>query len=130
MKPSIQKLLKIFNLEADRGYDNHAVMGGLVRMLDHWVPEARNEGIPEDLIQAIIYRIEDYARLTAKSRSETLEGLKRRIQRSNVELTNTSASQEAIETTLPHEKVEKVSNNTYTPVDPTSTQEKEVITCC
>lgn len=127
MKPSIQKLLKIFNLEADRGYDNHAVMGGLVRMLDHWVPEARSEGIPEDLIQAIIYRIEDYARLTAKSRSETLEGLKRRIQRSNVELTNTSTSQEAIETTLPHEKVEKVSNNTYTAVDPASTQEKDTI---
>lgn len=82
MKPSIQKLLKIFNLEADRGFDNHAVMGGLVRMLDHWVPEARNEGVAEDLIQAIIYRIQDYARLTAKSRSETLEGLKRRIQRS------------------------------------------------
>ncbi len=83
MKPSIQKLLKFFKLEADRGYDNHAVMGGLVRMLDHWVPEARNEGVPEDLIQAIVYRIQDYARLTAKSRSETLEGLIRRIHRSD-----------------------------------------------
>lgn len=109
MKPSIQKLSKIFNLEADRGYDNHAVMGGLVRMLDHWVPEARNEGIPEDLIQAIIYRIQDYARLTPKSRSETLEGLKRRIQRSDVELTNTSATKEAIDITPPREIVETVS---------------------
>ncbi len=98
MKPSIQKLLKIFNLEADREYDNHAVMGGLVRMLDHWVPEARNEGVPEDLIQAIIYRIQDYARLTAKSRSETLEGLKRRIQRSEKgdEKNLESEAQEAI----------------------------------
>lgn len=90
MKPSIQRLLKIFNLEADRGYDNNAVMGGLIRMLDHWVPEARNEGVPEDLIQAIINRVQDYARLTNKSRSEALEGLIRRIQRSTTESIETS----------------------------------------
>lgn len=81
MKPSLQKLLKFFKLEADRGYDNHAVLGGLARMLDHWVPEARAEDLPEDLIQAIIYRLQDYARLTTKSREETLEGLIRRIKR-------------------------------------------------
>ena len=41
MKPSIQKLKKIFKLEAERKYDNHAVVGGLERMLDYWEPEAR-----------------------------------------------------------------------------------------
>ncbi|OGO35921.1 MAG: ATP-dependent DNA helicase RecG [Chloroflexi bacterium RBG_16_57_11] len=82
MKPSIQKLQKFFKLEAERGYDNHAVLGGLERMLDVWVPEARLDGVPEDLIQAIVTRIRDYSRLTEKSRAETLQGLWRRIQRS------------------------------------------------
>jgi ATP-dependent DNA helicase RecG len=82
MKPSIQKLQKFFKLEAERGYDNHAVLGGLERMLDLWVPEARQDGVPEDLIQTIVARIRDYSRLTEKSRAETLQGLWRRIQRS------------------------------------------------
>lgn len=81
MKPSLQKLQKFFKLEAERGYDNHAVLGGLERMLSHWEAEARADGVPEDLIQIVISRIQDYSRLTEKSRAETLEGLWRRVQR-------------------------------------------------
>lgn len=86
MKPSIQKLQKFFKLEAQRGFDNHAVMGGLERMLDWWSAEARADGLPEDLIALIEARIRDYARLTQKSRSETLQGLWRRIQRGDSEI--------------------------------------------
>lgn len=86
MKPSIQKLKKIFKLEAERKYDNHAVVGGLERMLDYWEPEARLDGLPEDLLQAIIARLRDYAHLTEKSRAETLQGIWRRIQRSETSL--------------------------------------------
>ena len=82
MKPSLEKLQKIFKLEAERGYDNHAVLGGLERMLSHWEVEARQDNISEDLIQAVITRIQDYARLAEKSRAETLDGLLKRIQRS------------------------------------------------
>jgi len=86
MKPSIQKLKKIFKLEAERKYDNHAVVGGLEKMLDYWEPEARLDGLPEDLLQFIVARLRDYARLTEKSRAETLQGIWRRIQRSESEL--------------------------------------------
>jgi len=82
MKPSLEKLQKIFNLEAERGYDNHAVLGGLERLLAHWEADARADNVPEGLIEAITTRIRDYAHLTEKSRQETLEGLSRRIQRS------------------------------------------------
>jgi ATP-dependent DNA helicase RecG len=82
MKPSLQKLQKFFKLEAERGYDNHAVMGGLDRMLGIWEAEARVDQIPEELIQAVIERVRDYSRLSPASRAETLEGLWRRIQRS------------------------------------------------
>ena len=81
MKPSIEKLQKFFKLEADRGYDNKAVMGGLSRMLGTWVAEARADQIPEDLIQSVSSRLQDYDRLSETSRKEALHGLWRRIQR-------------------------------------------------
>ena len=51
MKPSLHKLQKILKLEAERGYDNHAVLGGFERFMDHWEAEARLDGLAEDLIQ-------------------------------------------------------------------------------
>lgn len=81
MKPSIIKLQKFFKLEADRGYDNKAVLGGLAKMLDNWVPDARADDISEELIQAIISRLNDYDHLSETSRKETLYGLWNRIKR-------------------------------------------------
>ncbi len=81
MKPSLQKLQKFLKLEAERGYDNRAVVGGLDRMLTLWEAEARAEEIPEEFIQIVIARLRDYPRLAPNSRAETLEGLWRRIQR-------------------------------------------------
>jgi len=80
MKPSIQKIQKIIKLEADHGYDNRAVIGGLDRILQNWEGEARAEGVPEELVQAIGARLRDYPRLSETSRSEVLEGLWRRLQ--------------------------------------------------
>ena len=81
MKPSIHKLQKYINLEAERGYDNRAVMGGLDRILERWQAEARLDGLPEDLIDAVAARIWDYPRLAESSRAEVLDGLLRRLQR-------------------------------------------------
>ncbi|MGE5220784.1 MAG: hypothetical protein ACM3PY_00005, partial [Omnitrophica WOR_2 bacterium] len=81
MKPSLQKIQKFLKLEADRGYDNRAVMGGLDRMLVPWEAEARIDQLPEELIKVVVARLRDYATLSPKSRAEALEGLWRRIQR-------------------------------------------------
>jgi ATP-dependent DNA helicase RecG len=81
MKSSYIKLQKFFKLESERGYDNHAVLGGLDRILDFWVSDARTEGVSEELIQIISARLHDYSRLTPQSRAEVLEGLWRRVQR-------------------------------------------------
>lgn len=86
MKPSLQKLQKFFKLEAERGYDNHAVVGGLERILDLWESEARADGLSEDLIQSVVARIRDYGRLSERSRAEALQGLWKRIQRSETEV--------------------------------------------
>jgi len=86
MKPSLLKLHKFFKLEAERGYDNHAVVGGLDRILDSWEAEARADNLPEDIIQAIGSRLRDYPRLSESSRAEALEGLWRRLQREEGDL--------------------------------------------
>ncbi len=81
MKPSITKLRNYFKLEAKNGYQNTAIIGGLERMLDHWAADARNDGLSENLVQAVIARIRDYHRLSEESRKEALYGLWNRIQR-------------------------------------------------
>lgn len=80
MKPSLVKLQKFFKLEAERGYDNRAVLGGLSRMLEPWEAEARLDSLPEELISAVLSRLRDYNRLSPASREEALQGLWRRIQ--------------------------------------------------
>ncbi len=81
IQPSVEKLHKFFSLEAQRGYDNGAVMGGLGRMLENWEAEARADGLPEDLIRAVSARLRDYGRLSPASRAEVLHGLWARIRR-------------------------------------------------
>ena len=81
MKPSLQKLQKFFRLEAERNYDNRAVVGGLERMLEPWQAEAQADNLPNALVQAVVARLRDYAGLSPNSRAETLEGLWKRIQR-------------------------------------------------
>ncbi|MFO7624845.1 MAG: ATP-dependent DNA helicase RecG [Anaerolineales bacterium] len=81
MKLSLEKLHKFFKLEAERGYDNRAVVGGLGEMLGRWEAEARAEGISDTLITVVVSRLNDYHRLSPTSRAEALEGLWTRIQR-------------------------------------------------
>jgi ATP-dependent DNA helicase RecG len=80
MNPAIEKLKKYLQLEAQRGYDNRAIMGGLQQMLEPWRSEAEQTGTSEDLIQAVVARLRDYPRLTSQSRREVLHGLWRRLQ--------------------------------------------------
>ncbi len=79
MKPSIQKLRKFFRLEAERGYDNKAVLGGLANILSDWELEARENQLPEQVIQAVISRLRDYHRLSEESREVALKGIWQRV---------------------------------------------------
>ncbi len=117
MKPSLQKLQKFFKLEAERGYDNRAVLGGLDRMLDLWESEARSDEVPEELIQIIRARILDYSRLSEKSRAEALQGLWRRMQRTeNAELIEPASEPQDLPAPNPHlqEIIEENIENDFT----------------
>jgi ATP-dependent DNA helicase RecG len=80
MQSSLEKLRKFFRLEAESEYANRAVIGGLSKILEAWEPEARTEGVPEEIIQLVASRLRDYQRLTPNSRAETLKGIWKRIQ--------------------------------------------------
>ncbi|HSF82698.1 MAG TPA: ATP-dependent DNA helicase RecG [Anaerolineales bacterium] len=111
MKQSLDKLSKILKLEAERGFDNRAVVGGLNRILDTWELEARLDGLPDDLIEAIGARLRDYPGLSETSRSEALQGLWRRLQREGISepLPKPAASPEKENQSARAEKVETAS---------------------
>jgi len=62
-------------LEADRGYDDRAIVGGLKKMLEPWQEEARSEGVSDGFIEVVVSRLDDYAHLSPKSRREALQGI-------------------------------------------------------
>jgi ATP-dependent DNA helicase RecG len=82
MKSSIDKLYKFLRLEVDNGYNNKAVIGGLQKIVSNWESEARADGLSEATIRAVSARLRDYHQLTVNSRAETIQGVWRRIQRS------------------------------------------------
>ena len=85
MRPSLQKLKKFIQLEAQQNYGNHSVIGGFERMVEPWIPEAQADGLNADLITAVHSRLHDYASLSPKSRYDILTGLWNRIQRETEE---------------------------------------------
>ena len=81
MNSALKKLAKYIQLEIDRQFDNGAVVGGLAKMLDPWEQEARQSGLPDPAMSAVIDRLRDYDRLSPTARQETLQGLWARLSR-------------------------------------------------
>jgi ATP-dependent DNA helicase RecG len=77
--PPIERLLKVFDLETARGFDDRAVMGGLSRAVEPWRSEAAAGGVRPDLIEEVAGALRDYAQLDPPARSERLEELRRRL---------------------------------------------------
>jgi ATP-dependent DNA helicase RecG len=80
MNSAINKITKFLKLEAERGFDDRAVVGGLGKMLEPWKTDAQAQGLAEDLIAVVESRLRDYNRLSPGSRSEVLRGLWNRLQ--------------------------------------------------
>jgi ATP-dependent DNA helicase RecG len=75
MPSSIEKLQKILKLEAELGYENKAVVGGLEKFLPSWVNEAQSAKLDGDLIQTIVQKINEYRGLDIPKRTKSLEEL-------------------------------------------------------
>jgi len=62
-------------LEAERGYDNRAVVGGLNKILPGWENDARKENVNETLLQAVAVRLNQYPELNLQQRATTIREL-------------------------------------------------------
>src|SRR5512137_1016583 len=80
MQSSLEKLRKLFRLEHGNGYSNTAVIGGLANILNFWEGEARNEQVPEPLVQAVAATLNAYAGQTPAERLASLKSLWRQVQ--------------------------------------------------
>ena len=80
MQSSLEKLRKFFRLEAENKYANTAVIGGLANILSFWESEARNEAVPEELIQAVAATLNGYADQAPDFRIVSLKALWIKIQ--------------------------------------------------
>jgi len=72
MQRSTEKLYKIFKLEAEFGYANKAVVGGLEKLTDSWVGEARADGLSEDDIQKVTAALNKYPSMDIQGRVQSL----------------------------------------------------------
>jgi ATP-dependent DNA helicase RecG len=72
MQRSTDKLYKIFKLEAEFGYSNKAVVGGIEKLADTWVNEARIDGLSEEKIHSVIAILNQYPTLDVFERVKSL----------------------------------------------------------
>ena len=80
MQSSLEKLRKFFRLEHENRYGNTAVIGGLANILNLWEGEARNDGLPEEIIQATGTALRGYSDQTPEARADALKVLWKQIQ--------------------------------------------------
>ena len=72
MNKATDKLSRIFKLEAQQGFEDRAVMGGLVRLTQTWESDAREVAMEEKTIQFVSQKFGSYAQLSPIERKNTL----------------------------------------------------------
>jgi ATP-dependent DNA helicase RecG len=76
MSPTpIEKLQKFFKLEAERGYDNRAVVGGLDKVLPAWLKEAEAANLEASLLTTVSTQLSEYGQLSPEDRAQSLQVL-------------------------------------------------------
>jgi len=68
MLNSLEKLIKILNLEIQSGCANKTIIGGLDKFYPNWLSDAKSEQVPEDLIQHIEEMFTAYPGMSAPDR--------------------------------------------------------------
>jgi len=101
--PAADKLTKFLRLEAERGYDNRAVLGGLEKILESWEREARDEGLPDDTIQTVLDDLRRYPALNGDMRRRAVRHLLDRLAGAGDPVTEGEPAEDAWEPEPPGE---------------------------
>ena len=81
---AVQKLVKYFDLEASRGFDDRAVMGGLERAVQPWQDEARQTGLSEETVATVSAALRHYSGLSPEERQKSLADVRALLERGGV----------------------------------------------
>ncbi|MCJ7566133.1 MAG: hypothetical protein MUO58_01150, partial [Anaerolineales bacterium] len=127
MNPSLDKLSKFLRLEAERAYDNRAVVGGLQQMLDPWAEEAKASNLPDSSIELVVSRLRDYGRLSPNSRYESLRGLWNRLRETHPELADNILIKPPTGDLSPSEAEAVIESDTLETTDPQEVIELETL---
>ena len=73
MLKSLEKLIKIFSLEAQSGYGNKAIIGGMDKFYPNWLTEAKSDPIAPDLLTKIDLLFSTYSNMSLSEREKTIK---------------------------------------------------------
>ena len=104
-------------------------MGGLANILSSWELEAREDQLPEQIIQAVISRLRDYHRLSEESREEALKGIWKRVNKeSPLEQKQDQVDEENLPTEKPTPAPQQISEPPAQVKKPSQPDQKELQT--
>lgn len=90
MDRSFKRLERVLDLEANQGYRNKAVVGGIQQFAAFWVDQARDEAVDEAdraLVEQIAEVLAEYNRLPGKeARERAVEALRTSLQKRSLRL--------------------------------------------
>ena len=85
MVKAFKQLERVLNLEAQQGYHNKAVVGGIRQFVNFWVTKARAEAVDEidrALVEQVAEVLQDYARLSGvEARAKAVNTLQEKLQK-------------------------------------------------
>lgn len=85
MVKAFKQLERVLNLEAQQGYHNKAVVGGIRQFVNFWVTKARSEAVDEidrALVEQVAEVLQDYARLSGvEARAKAINSLQEKLQK-------------------------------------------------
>lgn len=80
MSSCVDKLNRFLRLEAERGYDNRAVVGGLDKFIPAWEKESGLEKLDPSLIEAVLNFLKTYDELGLEARQSSIQSILKLLQ--------------------------------------------------
>ena len=116
MLKSLEKLIKILNIEIQGGYLDKTIIGGLDKFYPNWLSEAKSDRVPDDLIQQIETMFTSYAGLDRTERETVIKSILSALRR--LAHANEPASANPHDEFPPQKMVAKISSDSSQPVYP------------
>jgi len=75
MQPSLEHLKKVLIIESSHSFADEGVIGGLAKMVDHWLPDAINQQVPHQTVDLIRDYLLKYHDLHLEDRARGIQAI-------------------------------------------------------